>query len=219
MLPANDCAGGDKFAGRELGALCKAGGIAAYLLIAYSVEAIVQLAILGGPPATAAEAFRQLQSNRIEGLLRLDLPTVAVIPLHYLLFLGLFAALRRADRANEILSTALAFVGTTLALATPMVVPMIRLSERYAVAASDVMRVQLLAAGEAIMACGYLARHRRHDGWNPAGVRRCSDIGRHASLRRFQQAGGCTWGSWRTGSTWPTSHWGSSCQPPQLHRW
>ena len=55
--------------------------------------------MLGGPPATAAEAFRLLQSNKLVGLLRLDLPTVFAVPLYYVLFAGLLAALWQAERA------------------------------------------------------------------------------------------------------------------------
>jgi hypothetical protein len=86
------------------------------------------------------------------GLLRLDLPTVAVLPLYYLLFLGLFAALRKRDHDTALLSTALAFVGVTLVLATPMALSMLSLSDKFAGASSDAARNQLLAAGEAIMA-------------------------------------------------------------------
>jgi hypothetical protein len=132
--------------------LCRTGGIAALVLIVYSLSTIVQLIVLGGPPATAAEAFRLLQSNRIVGLLRLDLPTIVAMPLYYLVFLGLFAALKRTDRANAILSTSLAFVGVTLLLATPTALSMISLSQKYAAATTEAMRTQFLAAGEAILA-------------------------------------------------------------------
>ena len=136
----------------DLNGLCWTGGIAALILIVYSLATIVQLLVLGGQPATAAEAFRLLQNSRIVGLLRLDLPTVVVMPLYYFLFLGLFAALRRTDRANAILSTALAFVGVTLLLATPTALSMFSLSQKYAAATTDAMRTQFLAAGEAILA-------------------------------------------------------------------
>lgn len=122
------------------------------ILIVYSLATIVQLIFLGGQPATAAEAFSLLQSNKIVGLLRLDLPTVVVMPLYYLLFLGLFAALRRLDRANATLSTALVFVGVTLLLATPTALSMVSLSQKYAAATTEATRAQLLAAGEAILA-------------------------------------------------------------------
>jgi hypothetical protein len=132
--------------------LCRTGGIAALILIVYSLATIVQLIVLGGQPATAAEAFRVLQSNRIIGLLRLDLPTVIAMPLYYFLFLALFAALRRTDRANAILSTALVFVGVTLLLATPTALSMLSLSQKYVAATTEATRNQLLAAGEAILA-------------------------------------------------------------------
>ena len=128
------------------------GGIAALVLIVYSLATIVQLIVLGGQPATAAEAFRLLQSDRIVGLLRLDLPTIVAMPLYYFVFLGLFAALKRSDQANAILSTSLAFVGLTLLLATPTALSMISLSEKYAAATTEATRTQFLAAGEAILA-------------------------------------------------------------------
>lgn len=136
----------------DLGGLCRVGGIAALLLIIYSLAMMVQMVVLGGQPASAAQAFDLLQHHRAVGLLRLDLPTVAVMPLYYLVFLGLFAALRRSDHARALLSTALAFAGITLVLATPTALSMIPLSDKFAGASSDAARNQLLAAGEALMA-------------------------------------------------------------------
>ena len=132
--------------------LCWTGGIAALVLVVYSLSTIVQLIVLGGPPTTAAEAFRVLQSHRIVGLLRLDLPTIVAMPLYYFVFLGLFAALRGTDWANAVLSTSLAFVGVTLLLATPTALSMISLSQKYAAATTEATRTQFLAAGEAILA-------------------------------------------------------------------
>ena len=132
--------------------LCRTGGVAAFLLIVYALATMVQLVLLGGPPTTAAAAFSLLHEHKIVGLLRLDLPTVFVMPLYYLLFLGLLAALWRTDRANATLSTSLAFVGVTLLLATPTGLSMMWLSEKYAAATTDAARMQFLAAGEALLA-------------------------------------------------------------------
>ena len=136
----------------DLSSLCRIGGIAAFLLIVYSLAIMVQIVVLGGQPTSAAQAFDLLQHHRAVGLLRLDLPTVAVLPLYYLLFLGLYAALRRTNCAQALLSTVLVFVGLTLVLATPTALSMIPLSDKYAAATSDALKTQLLAAGEAIMA-------------------------------------------------------------------
>jgi hypothetical protein len=136
----------------NLNGLCRIGGIAAFVLIVYSLATMVQMVVLGGQPVTAAQAFDLLQQNRVVGLLRLDLPTVAVLPLYYLLFLGLYAALKQSDRANALLSTALAFAGVTLVLATPTALSMIPLNDKFAAATTEAARAPLLAAGEAIMA-------------------------------------------------------------------
>ncbi len=154
MIPANDRyrSTGVHSTESDLTALCQAGGVAALILIVYSLATMVQLVVLGAQPATAAETFSLLRDHRIVGLLRLDLPTVFAMPLYYLLFLGLFAALRRTDRANAMLSTALAFVGVTLVLATPTPLSMLSLSEKYAAATTDATRIQLLSAGEALLA-------------------------------------------------------------------
>lgn len=136
----------------HLAGLCRLGAFAALLLLAYSLATMVQMVVLGGQPTSAAQAFDLLKNHRLVGLLRLDLPTVIVLPLYYLLFLGLYAALRRIDYANVLLSTAFAFVGLTLVLATPTALSMLPLSDKFAAATSDAARNQLLAAGEAIMA-------------------------------------------------------------------
>ena len=136
----------------SLSGLCRPGGVAAWLLLVYSLATMVQIAVVGGQPETAAAAFRLLQEDRVVGLLRLDLPTVLALPLYYVLFLGLFAALRRVDPARTTLATALAFAGLTLVLATPMGLSMLPLADRYAAATTEETRGQLLAVGETILA-------------------------------------------------------------------
>jgi hypothetical protein len=136
----------------DLSPLCRIGGVAALLLIVYSLAMMVQMVVLGGQPASAAQAFDLLQHHRVVALLRLDLPTILVMPLYYLLFLGLYSALRKSDRTNTLLSTVLAFAGLTLVLSTPTALSLVPLSDRFAAATSDAARNQLLAAGEAIMA-------------------------------------------------------------------
>jgi len=143
---------GDRSAGSDWSGLCRTGGVAALILMVYSLATLVQLVVVGGQPATASEAFRLLQDHRTIGLLRLDLPTILAMPLYYFVFLGLFAALKRVDVAYAVVSTALAFAGVTLVLATPTALSMIPLSEKYAVATTDSAKVQLLAAGEALLA-------------------------------------------------------------------
>jgi len=133
--------------------LYRIGGAAALILLLYSVVTLIVLTLLGAAPSTAAETFALLQNNRIIGLLRLDVLTVFVyMPLLYLLFLGIYVALRPTQGAYATLATALVFVGVTLFLATPSAFSMVDLSDKYAVATTETQRSQLLAAGEAILA-------------------------------------------------------------------
>ena len=156
--------------------MCRLGGLAAFLLLVYSLATMVQLLVVGGQPATAAEAFSLLQSNRILGLLRLDLPTVLAMPLYYFVFLGLFAALRRTDCADAVLCTALAFVGATLLLAAPTALSLVPLSERYAAAPAEAMGVQILAAGEALLAADIWHGTGRPHWRRPSPVQRGDDL-------------------------------------------
>jgi len=128
------------------------GCVSAFVLLAYCVEMMVQISILGGQPSSAAEAFRLLQSNKFVALLRMDLPTVFALPFYYFLFLALSTVCFRTDGLKSILSALLIFAGVTLALATPMALSMLPLSEKYATATTESARQQFLASGEAILA-------------------------------------------------------------------
>jgi len=132
--------------------ICRAAGVAAFVFLIYCLATMVQIAIFGGPPDSVAEAFRALQQNKLLGLLRLDFATVLVLPLYYLLFFGLFAALRDTDRTHAAIGTVLVFLGVTLVLAMPTALPLMALSDKYATATSDAMKAHFLAAGEAVLA-------------------------------------------------------------------
>jgi hypothetical protein len=132
--------------------LCKAGGNASFVFILYSLITIVILSVFGGPPNTAVEAFSMLETNRILGLLRMDLLTIIFLPLYYLIFLGIFMALNGKKNPWSIIALLSVFVGVTLLLATPSVLSMLNLSDKYATATSENQQNQFIAAGEAILA-------------------------------------------------------------------
>lgn len=133
--------------------LLRLGAVAALILLLYSVATMIVLTLLGMPPSTAADCFAMLQRSRIIGLLRLDILTVFVyMPFCYLLFIGIYVALRRTNDAYALLGTVLVFVGITLFLATPSPLSVLVLSDKYTLAATDAQRSQFLAAGEAILA-------------------------------------------------------------------
>jgi len=132
--------------------LYKMGGITALILIGYSLITMVILVVLGTPPTTAAEVFDMLGENKFTGLLRLDILTVLVyMPLFYLLFLGLYAALKKAHLVSTAIAVLLGFAGVTLFLATPSVFSWLALSNKFVTATSEAQKTLLLAAGETIL--------------------------------------------------------------------
>jgi hypothetical protein len=90
------------FPGSDWTGFCRAGGIAAFIFLLYTLGTIVQISVLGGPPSDAEEAFRVLQHNKFLGMLRLDFATILVLPFYYVLFFGLFAALKGTSRAGRV---------------------------------------------------------------------------------------------------------------------
>jgi hypothetical protein len=115
--------------------------------------------IYNNPPAIEFEPFQSveqtfsiLQDNRLLRLLRLDILTVFVMPLYYLLFYSLYIALKKTNPALVTISTILAFAGVTLFLATPSVFSYLHLSNKFAAATSEFQKNQILAAGESILA-------------------------------------------------------------------
>jgi hypothetical protein len=132
--------------------LYKAGGVAALLLLAYSLVTMVQMVVLGQQPTSAQEGFDLLARNRLVGLLRLDLLTTLALPLYYLLFLGLYAALRKTNASAATLAGLFGCAGVTLVVATPSALSWLALSDKLAVATSEAQKSQLLAAGEGLLA-------------------------------------------------------------------
>jgi hypothetical protein len=128
------------------------GGTACFILLVYSLATLLIMSLIGGPPETIEHTFSILNSDKLTGLLRLDILTVFVMPFYYLLFYSLYVALKNTDHAVSTISTILVFAGVTLFLATPSVFSYLYLSDKFAVATSDFQKNHLLAAGESILA-------------------------------------------------------------------
>ncbi len=131
---------------------CRMGSISTWLLMLYSLATMVILFTVGSQPVSAQVGFDMLRQNRLAGLLRLDVLSILVMPLYYVLFLSLYRALRKSAEALAALAALLVFAGLTLFLATPSAFSWLSLSDRFWAATDPQLRSQLLAAGEAILA-------------------------------------------------------------------
>jgi hypothetical protein len=127
------------------------GGFVSMILIAYCLATMLIVLFLGPPPETIEECFTMLNENKLQGLLRLDILTIFIMPLYYLLFYSIYLALKRTKQELVVLSIILIYAGLTLFLSTSSVFSYLNLSDKYALATTDIQRNQLLAAGEAIL--------------------------------------------------------------------
>jgi hypothetical protein len=138
------------------------GGVCAIVLLAYSLVTMVLLFAIGGQPETAQEGFAMLQANRLRGLFRLDVLTIMVFPLYYLLIFSLYVPLRRINLVVASIAALIGWTGVTLVLATPSAFSFLALSDRFAGATQEAQKTLLLAAGEAVLAS---------DLWHASGAR------------------------------------------------
>jgi len=103
-------------------------------------------------PDTIIDWFTLLQNNRILGLSYLNLFDIVDYALVGLMFLALYAALRRANKSYMAIATTLGFVGMAIYFASNTAFSMLSLSDQYAAATTDAQRSMFLAAGQAVLA-------------------------------------------------------------------
>jgi len=132
--------------------LYRVGATAAVIMVVVFFPIQIIAFAMAPLPTTTIGWFTLLQNNRLLGLLDLDILYVADQALLIPIFLALYVALRRANKAYMALATILGIIGTTVYLATNNAFSMLYLSDQYAAATTDAQRSLFLAAGEAILA-------------------------------------------------------------------
>jgi len=127
---------------------------AAALISALFIPIQVIVFIIWPPPleGTAIDWFRLFQSNRLIGLIDLDLLLVADNVLLVSILFALYVALRRASESIMAIATGLGIVSIVLFIASNPAVEMLSLSDHYAAATTDAQRATFLAAGQAMLA-------------------------------------------------------------------
>lgn len=131
--------------------LYRVGGVAALItLVAIPVQAFVFIAWPW--PSNALESFTLLQSNKLIGLLNLDLLYVVDNALLILVFIALYIALRRTSESFAAIATALGLAGVVALFASNTAFEMLYLSDGYAAATTEAERSMFLAAGQAMLA-------------------------------------------------------------------
>ncbi|MBN1978158.1 MAG: DUF4386 family protein [Anaerolineae bacterium] len=146
--------------------LYRVGGIAALtsgVLFRRNIAAEIGLFTQTPSPATVSGWFELLQSNRLLGLAYLNIFDLVNYALLSLMFLALYAILRRDNKSAMAIATTLGLVGVAVYSASNTAFSMLSLSEQYAAATSDEQRT-LLAAGQALLAINRFSSHGGYPG-------------------------------------------------------
>ncbi len=131
--------------------LFRVGAVAALAEIAI-IAIQAPIFILYPQPTTVIGHFMQFQSNRLLGLLDLDLMLILGEVFSVLILLALYAALRRASPSLMATALTLGLGGIALFFAVNPTFSILYLSDQYAAATTDAQRTAFLAAGEALLA-------------------------------------------------------------------
>lgn len=130
-----------------------------YRVGAAAALAVVAIALIQAPifilypqPTTVIGHFTQFQSNKLLGLVDLDLMLILGAAASALVFLALYAALRRASPSLMTVAVTLGLGGVALFFAVQPTFSMLYLSDQYAAATTEAQRSAFLAAGEALWA-------------------------------------------------------------------
>jgi hypothetical protein len=147
--------------------LYRVGGVAALtagVLFRRNIAAEIGLFSEYKSPITVSNWFVLLQSNRLLGLSYLNIFDIVNYALVGLMFLALYAVLRRTNKSYMAIATTLVFLGIAVYFASNTAFSMLSLSEQYAAATTDTQRTKLLAAGDAMLAINRFSDPGSHPG-------------------------------------------------------
>lgn len=147
--------------------LYRIGGVAALIagiFLRRNMAAEVGLFSQHEAPANVDGWFALLQSNRLLGLVDLNVLDVVNYALLALMFLALYAALRRVSKSYMAIATALGLLGIVVYFASNTALSMLALSDQYAAATSEAQKSTLVAAGQSLLALNRFAGPGAHPG-------------------------------------------------------
>lgn len=132
--------------------LYRLGGIAS-LVIALSITFAVAAYFIWpykGNTLSVEAIFALLQSDRLGGLISLDISMLLIAPINILMFLAIYVAIRRADEPIALIALVLALIAVALVIVCRPLVELTFLSDQYAVATDPAEKLRYLAAGEVL---------------------------------------------------------------------
>ena len=141
----------DRSSFTALPGLYRLGGIAAYIMLGIMIIQIIVF-IIWPPPATVEGFFALFESNKLLGLLSMDLLYIVNNAILALIYLALFAALQPAGRTAMTLALVSGLVGICAYFSSNTAFEMLSLSGQYAAATTESQKLISLSAAEGMVA-------------------------------------------------------------------
>ena len=129
----------------------RVGGVAS-LVVALLTVMEVLFFIIFPPPSRVIGWFELFQSSPIIGLLDFWGLELFMYAMFILVFLALYMALKRVNQWSMAVALTLALLGVAIFYATNNPFSMLTLSNKYAAATTEMEKVTLVVAGEAVLA-------------------------------------------------------------------
>ena len=130
--------------------LCKVGGISALIIVLIIPIQIIIFTVYP-PPETTIGFFELFHDNWIIGLLSLDFLYYINNGLLILVYLGLFASLRKIDFANMLIAVIIGFLGIAIYYISTVGFEMLSISKLYYSTDSIEYKKQLLSVGHGLI--------------------------------------------------------------------
>ena len=128
----------------------KIGGIAAFGIV-FIIPIQIIIYTVFPPPETTTGFFELLHNSPFIGLLSLDLLYYINNGLLILVYLGLFASLRKTNLTNMLIAVVVGFIGIAAYYVSAVGFEMLSVTKQYYSAGSPELQQQLLSAGNGLV--------------------------------------------------------------------
>jgi hypothetical protein len=133
--------------------LYRIGSISSIIVAGLVIFAVIAFLIWPYKPGvtSTADIFAALQTDRLGGLMSLDLLLLVIELITVLPLLALYVALKRVNESWALIALVLGLIAVVLIVPARPLAELVSLSGKYAAATTETTRSQYLAAGDALL--------------------------------------------------------------------
>lgn len=153
--------------GTDWKSLIRIGGVSALIAgILFRRNIAAEIVLFGKDPSpiTVDDWFALLQNNRLLGLSYLNIFDIVNYALVGLMFLALYAVLKRVNKSYMAIAISLGFLGIAAYFSSNTAFSMLSLSDQYSAATTEMQRNMLLASGQAMLSINRFSDLGSHPG-------------------------------------------------------